>query len=303
MVRAVESKSIQPKADMTQKPSPAKPGETVAKQVHLHLVDGPVADNARIGDRLKAARLSKALELDDIARQLHLRREYITAIEAMQASQLPKGFVNPYIRSYAMAVGLDPEFCVTSFNQQCGALSQASAEQIVVSKSNSHAAFFRISLAVIGLLIAGGLGYAGFQFATSKVDEPVVEASPAIPVTPSLDGANTPVTSSYETVTDPARRFNLEIRAEHRAWIEIRGADGTLFVDRQLSKGEVYDLRVGAGWTLTTQDAGAFVWLADGHMVLPVGEADQPLYTLGIDAIAADIQKTLDEQAAADAAE
>jgi transcriptional regulator with XRE-family HTH domain len=299
MVRAIESKNIQSSTEKTKSSSSAIAGDPSARPPHLHLVDAPLSDDARIGERIKAARLSKGYELEDVARLLHMRREYITSIESMQISQLPKGFVNPYIRAYASAVGLDPDYCVTSFREQCGALSQATPTALKVAEPKSYDALIRFGLAAAGLCLAAGIGYIGYKFVTAQPDRSVVSSSPAIAMTPSLDGANSPVIG-YADVSGAVRRANLEIRAERRAWIEIRGADGTLFVDRQLSRGEVYDLRIDAGWTLTTQDAGAFVWLADGQVVMPVGEADQPLYTLGIDAIAAQIQKALDEQAASE---
>ena len=118
-------------------------------------------------------------------------------------------------------------------------------------------------------------------------ESPVVtETAPPIAMTPRLNAARTPVTDASSPVLASANHpMKLGVRANRRAWIEIRGADGTLFIDRQLAKNEVYDLRIGAGWTLTTQDAGAFEWVVDGETFSTLGEADEPLYTLGIDTI------------------
>lgn len=287
MARAIENNSSENEAK-------AAKAEKSGKAPHLQLVDGPVDPDARIGDRMRATRLSRGLEIDDVARQLRLRREYITAIEAMQVNRLPKGFVNPYIRDYARALGMNQNECVELFNSQCGALAQAVPEQVVVRKDEGEktANLMKAGLAVLGLCVAAGLGFAGYKFITTPDETEMVAPAPTIAITsPYNDGSRLPVTAS-PALSAAMNAFNLEIRADRRAWIEIRGADGTLFVDRQLSRGEVYDLRVGAGWTLTTQDAGAFSWLVDGEAVSPVGEADQPIYTLDIDNAANALRET-----------
>ena len=102
MTRAVESKS-----DSSQKSAQAEAPSHTEKSPRLQLVDGPIAPDARIGDRMRAVRLSKGMEIDDVAKHLRLRRDYIEAIESMQVARLPKGFVNPYIRDYARVLGLD----------------------------------------------------------------------------------------------------------------------------------------------------------------------------------------------------
>ncbi len=297
MARAVENKTSENEADALGKSETTN--SVTAKAPHLQLVDGPVDPNARIGERMRAARLSLGLEVDDVSRKLRLRRDYITAIEAMQVNRLPKGFVNPYIRDYARAIGMCQNECVEQFNSQCGALAQAAPEQVVVRKDNSHrnAFILKAGLAVLGVVVAGGLAFAGYKFITTPAETEMVAPAPTIAITsPYNDGSRLPVTAS-PALSAAMNAFNLEIRADRRAWIEIRGADGTLFVDRQLSRGEVYNLRVGAGWTLTTQDAGAFSWVVDGEVVSPVGIADQPLYTMDIDNAASALRDEIEENA------
>lgn len=270
------------------------------KPPHLQLVDGPVDPNARIGERMRAARLSKGLEIEDIARQLRLRQEYIYAMETMQVSRLPKGFVNPYIRDYARALDMNPAECVERFNEQCGVLAHSAPEQVTVPKSENKfiKPLIKLGLAALGIVVAGGLFFAGYKFITTPAETPVVAHTPSIPTNRDYRevGSRLPVTAS-PALSAAMNAFNLEIRADRRAWIEIRGADGTLFVDRQFSRGEVYDLRVGAGWTLTTQDAGAFSWVVDGEPLAPVGQTDQPLYTMDIDNAAAELRASLEMSA------
>tara|TARA_B100000678_G_scaffold75577_1_gene62166 strand:- start:7900 stop:8850 length:951 start_codon:yes stop_codon:yes gene_type:complete len=294
MARAVEITKTSEFEDMrTKSSSGAHP--------HLQLVDGPIAPDARIGERMRAARLARGMEIDDVARQLRLRKDYIEAMEAMQVARLPKGFVNPYIRDYARVIGLDPSAAVDAFNEQCGVLAQADPDQVRLpqsSGSNGNPLAVKAVAAVLGLVLAAGLGWFGYKFVSTPQDEPVVTASPAIAVETQYDDA-----ARMPVVADPSlqaatRAINLDIRATRRAWINIRGADGTEFIDRQMSRGESYDLRVGAGWTLSTQDAGAFTWVIDGKEIAPVGKDDQAMYTLSVDSHATELRDLIEQETA-----
>ena len=250
-------------------------------------MDEKTDPNIRVGTRLRNARSAKNLSIEDVARQLKFRREYIEAIEAMQVTRLPRGFVNPYIRDYAKFLELDPARCVEDFNIQCGALSQAGNEAPEVrTRPASTVNWLKlIMISAIVLLTGAGIWLVASQLTGQSKTEQDVTATPTMAITPHVNGARKPVTDTVSPSL--AGVLKLSIRANERAWIEIRGADGTLFIDRQFARGESYDLRVGAGWTLTTQDAGAFEWLVDGRPANAVGEADQALYTLSIDDVAA----------------
>jgi hypothetical protein len=78
-------------------------------------------------------------------------------------------------------------------------------------------------------------------------------------------------------VAAPAARIESEVavRALRDARLEARGADGSIYLDRKLRKGEVYYPHAGEGWTLYV-DAGqgdAFEVYIDGH---PLGLLAQP---------------------------
>ncbi|MEM9377866.1 MAG: RodZ domain-containing protein, partial [Pseudomonadota bacterium] len=73
------------------------------------------------------------------------------------------------------------------------------------------------------------------------------------------------------------------IRATKRAWIEVRGSDGTVFRNRQMNAGEIYYPRMEAGWTITVRDAGAFEWRLGEQSLDVVGGDQQALYSVSID--------------------
>jgi cytoskeletal protein RodZ len=67
-------------------------------------------------DRLKEARVSRGLSLHDIAGVTKISMVALEALERGDLSRLPGGiFSRAFVRSYALAVGLDPEQAVVEF--------------------------------------------------------------------------------------------------------------------------------------------------------------------------------------------
>ena len=147
---------------------------------------------------------------------------------------------------------------------------------------------------IVGLLIAGTIGWFGYKFVSTPDETPVAAQTPGIAFESEYGlGARTPVVA--DPVLEAATRtMNLEIQSNRRAWIDIRGADGTQMYERQMMPNNPYKLRVGAGWTVSTQDAGAFTWMVDGKPVTLLGEDDQALYTISVDHSAAELKAQLD---------
>jgi len=56
-----------------------------------------------------------------------------------------------------------------------------------------------------------------------------------------------------------------------------------VFRSRNMSAGETYFPRTGAGWTITVRDAGAFEWRLGDDVYAAVGEDEQALYSLSVD--------------------
>lgn len=281
MARAAEQDKQKQNTETTQSQGSRTDGP------RLQVVNGTLPTDARIGDHMRATRLAEGIEIEEVAHKLRLNRDYILAMEEMQPARLPKGFVNPYVRDYARVLGLDPQATVDAFNAQCGALSQASNEAPQAkSDPTKPKSNFALTAAVIGVLLAAAAG-AGFVVWSNTSDTEIVTPSaPAAVIADDVDGSILPVTAT-PTLAASTTKLDLEVRANRRAWIEVRGADGTLFIDRTLSTGEVYDLRVGAGWTLTTKDAGAFSWVIGGEAVSSMGADNQAVYSLNVDKVAA----------------
>lgn len=97
----------------------------------------------QIGEQLRAARLAKGMELDEIQRETKIGRAYLQALETGAFECLPQGdaYVKGFIRSYARVVGLEPRNVLDAFEQK--RVSQAVE---VEDDTPQHGGFFRRSI-------------------------------------------------------------------------------------------------------------------------------------------------------------
>jgi len=114
-------------------------------------------------------------------------------------------------------------------------------------------------------------------------DEAIVEAgTPVNGARESLFAAATP--------NELAAQLPLTLTAQSSAWLEVRGADGTIFRSRKMAAGEAYHPRIGAGWTVTARDGGAFIWTVGDIALGPLGDVASPVFAVSVDAIAVEAQ-------------
>ena len=88
----------------------------------LHLRDitheEPLEEHT-IGAELRAARLRRGEEIRSIAHILHIRRDYLEALEESRYESLPgKAYALGFVRSYAEYLGLDSQYVVERYKAE-----------------------------------------------------------------------------------------------------------------------------------------------------------------------------------------
>jgi cytoskeletal protein RodZ len=69
-----------------------------------------------LGDTFRTMRESQGLSLSDVAERIHIRSVYLAAIEAEDWTSIgPPVYVRGFLRSYARALGLDPDEVIAQF--------------------------------------------------------------------------------------------------------------------------------------------------------------------------------------------
>ncbi|MEL6244519.1 MAG: helix-turn-helix domain-containing protein [Pseudomonadota bacterium] len=255
---------------------------------HENAADGDGTDRTtqsaqRMGDVLTDARVAMGLERSALATELRISERYLKAIETMQVGPIPKGYLSAYLRSYSSRLGLDGDDVVERYTRQCGAVNEivkpATIETPDLSQSRAPVAAM-VGVAIAALIGAGAAWVAIAGGAEEPAPLVMAEAAPVNGVRQSL--FDEPVRAAAAPIDLP-----LSLVAQRQAWIEVRGADGTVFRSRVMASGEDYHPRLGAGWTISARDGGAFLWRVGDIDIAPLGPDGAAVYAASVDAAAA----------------
>ena len=244
---------------------------------------------ARVGEELREARNALGVSLEDAATQLRINKRYLQALEEGRVKDLPgAAYAVGFVRSYATALGLDPDEAVRRFRDVSGTAVTKSGE-LVFPEPVPRRGIPTGVLAALGLALAMGGYIAWYQW--SGRGERVVDAVPPLP--PRLERA-ADATAPRETPTAPVveppapapapiaapppppridpDKPRVVIRAKGESWVQIRDNPGNrVITDRVLRAGETIEIPNRPGIVLTTGKAENLDILLDGQDVDPFG--------------------------------
>ena len=237
------------------------------------------------GQALRAIRERRGVDLAAVARELRLNAHYFMAIERMEVSSVPRGYLTKYIGAYASYLGLPRDEVVSAYTSECGAVETVEKpEKIVPVETKTPPAWRRPAVLVAAALpvcaVAGAL-YLASEPAPEVSSQTVIAGEP-------LDGSRESLFAGAP-LPDGAMSdaFPLTLTATRNAWLEVRGADGTIFRSRNMAAGEAYHPRVGAGWTVSARDGGAFEWRLGDATIATLGSDGAAVYAASVDNAAA----------------
>mgnify|MGYP003860701673 CR=1 FL=1 len=83
--------------------------------------ENTVQEAARVGEELREARIALGVSVEDAATQLRINKRYLQALEEGRVKDLPgAAYAVGFVRSYATALGLDPDDAVRRFRDMSG---------------------------------------------------------------------------------------------------------------------------------------------------------------------------------------
>jgi cytoskeleton protein RodZ len=251
--------------------------------------DNSPQEAARVGEELREARNALGVSLEDAATQLRINKRYLQALEEGRVKDLPgAAYAVGFVRSYATALGLDPDEAVRRFRDVSGTAVTKSGE-LVFPEPVPRRGIPTGVLAALGLALAMGGYIAWYQW--SGRGERVVDAVPPLP--PRLERA-ADATAPRETPTAPVAeppapapvpvaapppppridpdKPRVVIRAKGESWVQIRdNTANRVLTDRVLRAGETIEIPNRPGIVLTTGKAENLDILLDGQDVDPFG--------------------------------
>lgn len=230
------------------------------------------------GARLLEAREARQLNLRDVAEKTRQSQDTLAALESMETSHIPDSILRLQAKNYARFLGLPEEEIASEYAARVGTvMADAMPAQSKGSRLSSQTIMFGGGALVVAASLIGALSF--FMQAPAAGSN---GASDTLAISARLAPAYADIAEVSDLVAETVEEFG--IIANRRAWIEVRGSDGTVFRNREMTPGEAYYPRTGAGWTITVRDGGAFEWRLGDLAAAPVGEAGQALYSLSVDA-------------------
>jgi transcriptional regulator with XRE-family HTH domain len=271
------------KADGERTPVGTSSGATDAKtRSPFVLIDTASLDSHLIGTRLRLRREVLGKSLQDVASALNYKPDLLRAIEEMDSQAVgQKGGLRYKIQKIAELLQMAgaKQIAEAYYEQIADRLDDVPAEtsQAIGHKGQGLPPYAPVVggtfLAVVLVLVVAQTSNSnqgdtapgnGDRYA-STLDTALLEAARA-------DAAEGKVT--------------LMIKALRSAMIDVRGPDGTIYIQRVLKEGESYPPRMGASWTLSTRDAGAFRVFVNGVDTGFLGGDGQSIYAWRVDTAA-----------------
>ena len=234
-------------------------------------LDGP---HQRIGAIIRAARENAGYSLEQVSRDTRVHLSHLRAIEEMTPNLLGAPvYAKGYIKSYARFLGMDEQNTLDRYLAECAILKDPE-KQDIAPPATSKARKLPVAVPMLGILIVGLIGAAGFFFFANG-DKPATTAS----------STTTTANATAPAAVDPANAVGQRLRivALRPGSLEVRSAKGDKYVHRDFVAGESYPVRVGAGWTISVNDGAAFEWRLGDHSLGPVQAEGGQVYSQSVD--------------------
>lgn len=273
----------------------------------------PVPAAPRAGADLRAARERLTWPLPDAAAALRIRTAYLEALEDGDLHRLPgTAFALGFLRSYASALGLDPEEMLRRFKAEAAEVSHRT--ELAFPAPVPERGLPVGAVVLLGMVLAVG-AYTGWYKLSGEgrlpaetptaiperlasladqalppavqapvrlaaAPEPVELAQPMPTLSPSSAAAAPvnlmPVPPSVAVA--PAAAPNPDqprilLRATADAWMQVRDKAGTVLLNKILKAGETWPVPPRAGLSMTTGNAGGTDVLVDGVVTASLGGA------------------------------
>lgn len=260
--------------------------------------DLTAAEAARVGEELREARLTLGASVEDMAERLRINRRYIHALEEGRVKDLPgTAYAVGFVRSYAGALGLDPDEAVRRFRDVTGG-AQARSGDLVFPEPVPSRGVPAGALVAVGVVVAIGAYVAWFNWSGSgnRVVDTVPPVPPrlertaqdgvrardgtpaptpreaaAAPATPAPAAPASPPQSAPVLAVAPAPAPNpdeprIVIRARGESWVQVRDtqANRSLY-DRVMRNGDNWSVPNREGLVLTTGKAENLELVVDGQ--------------------------------------
>jgi cytoskeletal protein RodZ len=246
------------------------------------------------GGKLRLARERRGTSLQQISATTKISIAALEALERNDISKLPGGiFSRSFVRSYAQAVGLDPDETVHEFLERFQATTPLPAPSqigtIHATNPEEESAFEsrqRIAGVVLKLLLISIPLVVLALYFTMRTRIPLSSAAPAStpsvavnskpvasePVPTAVPIGTSPTATAVATAGANATGMKLELQATAECWVRVT-ADGKRALSRVMKQGEKEIVEGQDKMMIEVGNAGGLVFSINGRPGKPLGES------------------------------
>jgi cytoskeleton protein RodZ len=266
----------------------------------------------RLGADLRVARLRLGADLEALSAALHIRVSYLQALESGRLDEIPgTAYVLAFLRSYAAALGIDPEETVKRLRAETPLTRKP---ELSFPSPVPERGIPSMALVLLGLVLAIGAygGWYELTGANARFAEPVAAVpdrlapladaagirmtpSPQVasiqpgPVTPLSSRLPTDAVGAYILPSVPPSQAaamsmppivaapapvpdRVVLKAKADSWIQVRDKQGNVLINRVLRTGESWVVPADKPQLLlTTGNAGGTDLIVDGAEIPSIG--------------------------------
>ncbi|KCZ53226.1 hypothetical protein HY29_17415 [Hyphomonas beringensis] len=239
-------------------------------------------ESLRMGQVLRRVRETLGLTIEGISADTRLRKDYLMWIERMEVGDLPGGgYLSAILNTYARYLNLPEKEVIRVYTQECGGVEDVRHDAPVPKIGGIAPDRPKWPLAVAAVFVLGLLGAGAVGLSQFMRQEPELAPAPAVVA---VNGGRESLFAGTEATQRPVpKNMPLELHAVRQGWLEVRGADGTIFRSRTMAAGESYFPRLDAGWTVSARDGGAFEWRVGDITVGPLGPEGAEVFSVSVD--------------------
>jgi cytoskeletal protein RodZ len=223
------------------------------------------------GAHLRNAREARGLTLRQIASYTKIAVSALEALERNEVSRLPGGlFTRGFVRSYADAVGLDPERTVREFARQfpdeASEPGEALREALIEINPGTSRWGLRVTILVASVLLVVISVAFGSRYFTAAPPAPGAMSAPS-PRDEAAAGrarpSEVPTEQPAVAPTAGSGGVTIEIAAKGSCWVSAQ-ADGRRVVTRLMEAGARATVEAEREIVLTIGDTGSFSYTVNG---------------------------------------
>lgn len=233
---------------------------------------------ARVGEKLRAARLAEGVELPVIAERTRIPQRHLEAIEASNYSGLPSiTYAMGFAKAYARQVGLDEVAIARDLRVELADAPSERAAPVPAYELSGPARVPPRGLALLGvvlalLVIVGGAIWYGtdwFRGGTSAPNVTSIAPAPAPAPPPAAAPPPTPA---------PVAGGQVRLAATDVVWVRVYDAGGKTLFEKTMNAGDIYDVPADANQPMINVGRPDLLTITvNGSAIPPLGTGERAI--------------------------